>query len=451
MPSDYARVVATLWFTDTQGMQLGVMAPGWVHGCLGLHFLLNRRPLYRKLRYVLFAFALLIPVFSGLGFIAMARELSASTAAAAAVSDYLGPEHAAERAGAGAMAQRAAARIFRPHRRDLRRARGAQRARARPPPPGHDLVSRPHRARAARMVGAGSKPQLSSPARLDVRRARALLDLPGAGERGRKGLPARGPRRARGARPHRRAARRAPRLPAAPAGRPVGDPAGAHGAAELSPDRAAAQRRARGRRALLRLPQSRRARGRSHAAGPALRAHALYRGAEQRHPRGARHAELHRARQPVRAVRARARPGAGGAPGAAGGRRDRAGDGRAQRAAGPAVELQGDAGGQHPSRPRRGGRDRRIRPAGGDRHRRGGGRNQRTAQGRRRAWRGIRDLAGGLCGGRLDPPPGEEIMVASPTKAATIPVVLSAAAPALPAPAAPGLAPRAALQRLWGQ
>ena len=98
MPSDYARVVATLWFTDTQGMQLGVMAPGWVHGCLGLHFLLNRRPLYRKLRYVLFAFALLIPVFSGLGFIAMARELSASTAAAAAVSDYLGPEHATERA-----------------------------------------------------------------------------------------------------------------------------------------------------------------------------------------------------------------------------------------------------------------------------------------------------------------------------------------------------------------
>src|SRR4051794_27352702 len=97
MPSDYARVVATLWFTDTQGMQLGVMAPGWVHGCLGLHFLLNRRPLYRKLRYVLIAFALLIPVFSGLGFIAMARELSASTAATAAVTDYLGPEHAAER------------------------------------------------------------------------------------------------------------------------------------------------------------------------------------------------------------------------------------------------------------------------------------------------------------------------------------------------------------------
>ena len=97
MPSDYARVVANLWFADAQGTQLGVMAPGWVHGCLGLHFLLNRRPLYRKLRYVLFAFALLIPVFSGLGFIAMARELAANAAAAAAAADYLGPEHAAER------------------------------------------------------------------------------------------------------------------------------------------------------------------------------------------------------------------------------------------------------------------------------------------------------------------------------------------------------------------
>ena len=44
MPSDYARVVAKLWFRDAQGMQLVVMAPGWLPGCLGLHFLLNRRP-----------------------------------------------------------------------------------------------------------------------------------------------------------------------------------------------------------------------------------------------------------------------------------------------------------------------------------------------------------------------------------------------------------------------
>jgi adenylate cyclase len=51
MPSDYARVVANVWFADAQRTQLGVMAPGWLHCCFGLHVLLNRRPLYRKLRY----------------------------------------------------------------------------------------------------------------------------------------------------------------------------------------------------------------------------------------------------------------------------------------------------------------------------------------------------------------------------------------------------------------
>ena len=51
----------------------------------------------------------------------------------------------------------------------------------------------------------------------------------------------------------------------------------------------------------------------------------------------------------------------------------------------------------------------------------------------------------------VDPPAGDEITVASPTAKVVIPVILSAAAPALPAAAAPGLAPRAALQRRWGQ
>src|SRR5262249_30774140 len=53
--TDYKSVVANLWLSDSQGTQLGVMAPGWIHGCLGLHFIFNRRPLYRRLRYVLFA------------------------------------------------------------------------------------------------------------------------------------------------------------------------------------------------------------------------------------------------------------------------------------------------------------------------------------------------------------------------------------------------------------
>ena len=51
----------------------------------------------------------------------------------------------------------------------------------------------------------------------------------------------------------------------------------------------------------------------------------------------------------------------------------------------------------------------------------------------------------------VEPPPAETIMVATPTAAAATPAVLSAAAPALPAPAALGGEPRAALQRLLGQ
>jgi adenylate cyclase len=99
LSSDYTRVIADLWAADSQGMQLGLLAPGWLHGCLGLHIAFGRRPLYRQWRFVLFAAALLLPVLSGLGFVAMGRELSTNAAAAAAAQAYLGPGHAAERTG----------------------------------------------------------------------------------------------------------------------------------------------------------------------------------------------------------------------------------------------------------------------------------------------------------------------------------------------------------------
>jgi adenylate cyclase len=97
LDSDYTRVISTLWATGAQGWQLGLEAPGWLHGCLGLHFAFNRRPFYRRARFVLFAIALLLPVFAGLGFIAMGRELATNPAVAAAALEYLSPTHAAER------------------------------------------------------------------------------------------------------------------------------------------------------------------------------------------------------------------------------------------------------------------------------------------------------------------------------------------------------------------
>jgi hypothetical protein len=55
---------------------MGLLAPGWLHGCLGLNFAFGRRPLWRRYRIMLFAVALLLPVLSALGFVEMGRELA---------------------------------------------------------------------------------------------------------------------------------------------------------------------------------------------------------------------------------------------------------------------------------------------------------------------------------------------------------------------------------------
>ena len=97
LASDYTRIVTNLWMIGNQGWQLGLMAPGWLHGCLGLHLAFNRRSWYRKSRYILFAIALLLPVLSALGFIAMGRQLSITPEAIEASQRYFSPEFAPQR------------------------------------------------------------------------------------------------------------------------------------------------------------------------------------------------------------------------------------------------------------------------------------------------------------------------------------------------------------------
>ena len=101
LSSDYTRVVANLWASGQQGWQLALMAPGWIHGCLGLHFAFGRRPLFRLFRPVLFAIALLLPVLSALGFIAMGREVAVSPTAVAASLNFLSPTNTAQRLAIG--------------------------------------------------------------------------------------------------------------------------------------------------------------------------------------------------------------------------------------------------------------------------------------------------------------------------------------------------------------
>ena len=86
----YARVVWSLWATDGQGRQLALLVPGWLHGCLGIHLAFAKRPLYRRLRWALFAAALLLPVLGGLGFLAMGHELAAEPSQRARLDGAIG-------------------------------------------------------------------------------------------------------------------------------------------------------------------------------------------------------------------------------------------------------------------------------------------------------------------------------------------------------------------------
>jgi adenylate cyclase len=86
--STYSAVVGGLWASGLPGWQMGLLAPGWIHGCLGLHFAFNRRLFYIRHRYILFALALLLPVLSAVGYLMMGRELVAATAIASEPVDY---------------------------------------------------------------------------------------------------------------------------------------------------------------------------------------------------------------------------------------------------------------------------------------------------------------------------------------------------------------------------
>ena len=80
LPAEYSRVVAGLWASGASGLSLGLLAPGWVHGCLGLRFAFGHRRTWQRIKPVLFAVALLLPVLAGVGFVTMARALEAQQA-----------------------------------------------------------------------------------------------------------------------------------------------------------------------------------------------------------------------------------------------------------------------------------------------------------------------------------------------------------------------------------
>ena len=122
LPAEYARVAANIWAAGGQSLALGLLAPGWVHGCLSLRFAFGNRRGWQQLRFPLFGAALLLPVLAALGFVTMGRELTAperaSTSAVARPTEAQGRDLGAMRDNAldaylAAIALVAALRIVR--------------------------------------------------------------------------------------------------------------------------------------------------------------------------------------------------------------------------------------------------------------------------------------------------------------------------------------------------
>ncbi len=73
----YALIIANLLAAGRQGLQLALLAPGWLHGCLGLWITLRRfRPML-GIKRLLVALVVLVPLLAAAGFIRMALEVSA--------------------------------------------------------------------------------------------------------------------------------------------------------------------------------------------------------------------------------------------------------------------------------------------------------------------------------------------------------------------------------------
>ena len=72
----YASVVQSLMSSGNEGWQLALLAPGWVHGCLGLWLTLES---IRKFRWGFIVLMALVPCLAAAGFLSMRAEVAIQT------------------------------------------------------------------------------------------------------------------------------------------------------------------------------------------------------------------------------------------------------------------------------------------------------------------------------------------------------------------------------------
>ncbi len=91
----YQRIIVNIAEGGAQGWQIALLAPGWLHGCLGLWISLRRWPLMLRLKPLLFAVLVGVPVMSALGFLEMMRRVEAEPHALIAPSAAMLAQRAA--------------------------------------------------------------------------------------------------------------------------------------------------------------------------------------------------------------------------------------------------------------------------------------------------------------------------------------------------------------------
>jgi adenylate cyclase len=76
--SDYRRIVGLLVASGNEGWQIALLAPGWLHGCLGLWISLRHVELMRRLKPALIACVVALPLLSAGGFVRMTQVVAAA-------------------------------------------------------------------------------------------------------------------------------------------------------------------------------------------------------------------------------------------------------------------------------------------------------------------------------------------------------------------------------------
>ena len=76
-PAQYQRVVAGLLSSGNTGWQLALLAPGWLHGCMGLNVAFRHRAWFQRSRGLLIGFAIALPLCAAGGYWAMTRDVAA--------------------------------------------------------------------------------------------------------------------------------------------------------------------------------------------------------------------------------------------------------------------------------------------------------------------------------------------------------------------------------------